>query len=61
MKNFKTQLATVFTFIIAVVIASLLVMGFATIGLFVLGVFFSLLACSAIYHLWQKRKPQPLL
>jgi uncharacterized membrane protein YesL len=58
MKDFKTQLTTIFTFIIAIVITGLLIMGFATIGLFVLGVFFSLIACSAVYHFWHKRKLQ---
>lgn len=56
MKNLKAKLIAVLTLIIAISITVFLLMGFATLGLAVIGISFALLVCSAIYHAWNRRK-----
>lgn len=56
MKNLQSKLVAIFSLILAAAITLFLLMGFATIGLAVIGVSFAILVCSAIYHAWYNRK-----
>lgn len=56
MKKLQSTLLTLPAIIAAIAISIVTIMGFATLGLAVIGVSFVLVTCATIYHKWQQRQ-----